>query len=289
MEFINANGKILEADRVFIKPDNHSYRYGDGLFETMKVSDGRILLSKLHFERLFSSLSLLKFYAPVFFTKQTLEREILDLCKKNNCEKRGRVRLSVSGGNGGLYDSDDKFQYMIEAWQLPDTINGLNENGLIIDIFTDARKSCDVFSNVKSASHLPYIMATRFAKENKLNDCLLLNMYGRICDSTIANVFWIKDKKIFTPPLSEGCIAGVMRRYLVESMRNESFGLRDDGCGLCEKECSITDIENADEIFLTNAIQGIKWVKQFRDKIYSNKIIKDIYLKYIVITNLKHH
>ena len=91
-----------------------------------------------------------------------------------------------------------------------------NENGLIIDIFPDARKSVDIFSNLKSANYLPYVMAAIWAKENKLNDALILNQHDRICDSTIANVFWVKDNKIFTPPLNEGCVAGVMRRKILE-------------------------------------------------------------------------
>jgi branched-chain amino acid aminotransferase len=202
------------------------------------------------------------------------------------------VRLSVSGGNGGIYDGDDKFQYVIESRILDNNIDKLNENGLAIDLFTGAKKSCDVFSNLKSASHLIYVMGARFAKENKLNDCLLLNSYDRICDSTIANLFWIKDGKIFTPALSEGCIAGVMRTYLIERLQGTRYkvqGTRDNVQGtrykVRERECAIADVENADEIFLTNAIQGIRWVRQFRDKTYTNNITKDIYRECIDLTS----
>jgi len=274
MEFINVNGKIVDREKAFIRADNHSYRYGDGLFETMKVMDGRILLSDLHFERLFDSLSILKLKTPKLFTAEYLAKEIIKLCQKNNCGQMGRVRLSVSGGNGGLYDSGENIQYLIECWPLLTSINQLNENGLVIGIFPDAKKTCDVFSHLKSASHLPYVVAARFAKENKLNDCLLLNSYDRICDSTIANLFWIKDKEVLTPPLSEGCISGVMRKHLVKS-------LQDTGYKAQEKLCEIADLENADEIFLTNAIQGMRWVKEFRHKIYANTITKDIYRRCI--------
>ncbi len=244
MEFINLNGKIVGRDKAFIRADNHSYRYGDGLFETMKVINGRILLSDLHFERLFSSLSILKLKTPKLFSAENLVKEITELGQKNNCEQMGRVRLSVSGGNGGLYDSGENIQYLIECWPLSNSNNQF--------------------------SHLPYVVAARFAKENKLNDCLLLNSYGRICDSTIANLFWIKDKEVFTPPLSEGCIAGVMRKHLVESLQGAGYKAE-------EKLCEIADLENADEIFLTNAIQGMRWVKVFRHKIYTSTITKDIY------------
>jgi len=263
------NGKMVPTTKASVPPGDHSYRYGHGLFETMKITDGRIQLAGLHFERLFHGLSILKIRIPVHFTREALETEIINLCKKNNCEQLARVRLSISGGEGGLYDGNEKLNYLVECWPLAGPMNELNENGLVINIFPDAKKSCDVFSNLKSSSHLPYAMAAAFARENKLNDCLLLNVYDRVCDSTIANVFWIKEGQVCTPPLSEGCIAGVMRRHVMEK-------LRADGCKLQEKICEIHDLEGADEIFLTNAIRGIRWVKEFRNKNYSNKIVKEV-------------
>jgi len=269
MEFINVNGKTLTRDKAFIKTDNHSYRYGDGLFETMKIKDETVLLRDLHFERLFASLAILKIAIPKFFTPQNLEKEIIDLCKKNKCEQHGRIRLSVSRGSGGLSDVDESFQWVTECWPLNMRASKLNENGLIIDLFPDAKKSCDAFSNLKSASHLPYVMASLYAKENNLDDCLLQNSYGRICDSSIANVFWIKDRNVFTPPLSEGCIAGVMRRHLMLALQAGSYSLQ-------EKACELSNLEDADEIFFTNAIQGIRWVNQFRNKFYINGLVQHI-------------
>jgi branched-chain amino acid aminotransferase len=117
-------------------------------------------------------------------------------------------------------------------------------------------------------------MAARFARENKLNDALVSNQYGRIAEASIANIFWLKDEVIYTPPLSEGCVAGVMRRHLLEKLPAAGYKI-------LEKPCSIADIENADEIFLTNAVKGIRWVRQFRDKIYSNNLSQKIYKEFI--------
>ena len=273
MEFISVNGKIIDANTNCIPATNRNYRYGDGLFETMKVKQERILLSELHFARLFNGLNILKIRTPNL-TPQKLEKEIVDLCEKNHCTDLARVRLSLSRGNGGLSDEDEQPTWVIECWPLHNEANLLNENGLIIDVFPDARKSCDLFSNLKSASHLTYAMAARFAKENKLNDCLVLNTYGRLCESSIANIFWIKEEKIFTPPLSEGCIAGVTRRHLLQSLQGTRNKIQ-------EKECEIAELENADEIFLTNAIQGIRWVKQFGHHQYINSMTTEIYREFI--------
>jgi len=198
-----------------------------------------------------------------------LKEKIRQLCKRNECEKLARVRLSFFRGNGGLYDEAGSLQYIIECWLLNESVNKLNENGLVIDIFPDARKSCDIFSNLKSANFLLYVMAAIFAKENKLNDCLVLNTHGNIADSTIANIFLIKNGIVTTPALSEGCINGVMRKYLLGKLQITNYQVH-------EAIVTINDLETADEIFLTNSIKNIRWVKQFRDKQYSCEKIKKI-------------
>lgn len=264
----------MPADTPVLMASNRSYRYGDGLFETIKLVNGKIALAGYHFERLFFGLSLLQFEIPKLFVQEKLEKEILALCQKNKSEELARVRLSVFRGNGGLYDDDKTAQYVIECWPLSQSVNKLNENGVVVDVFPDARKSCDKFSNLKSANFLPYSMAALFAKENKLNDCFVLNIHERICDSTIANIFWIKGGEIFTSPLTEGCVDGVMRRYLLEKMSDAGYNIR-------ETPATVRDMEEADEIFLTNAINGIRWVKQFRSKTYTNRQTAEIHDQFI--------
>ncbi len=146
----------------------------------------------------------------------------------------------------------------------------MNENGLIINVFPGAKKSCDSFSNLKSNNYLPYVMAGLFAKKNKLNDCIVLNSFDRVCDSAIANIFIIEKDKIFTPPLSEGCVAGVMRRWMLEKFHLKNYKV-------IEKPLSINDVLHADEVFLTNSIYHLKWVKNFKEKKYTNTISKEIY------------
>jgi branched-chain amino acid aminotransferase len=243
------------------------------LFETIKVWKGKILLEQLHFERLFSGLSILNFAIPKLFSSEKISDLILQLCKKNNCDELGRVRLSVFRGNGGLYDSDSSLQYIIECWPLNESINRLNENGLVIDIFPDAKKSVDHFSNLKSSNFLPYSMAALFAKQNKLNDCLVLNANGNIADSTIANIFIIKNGILKTPALTEGCIRGVIRRHLITCLSGTAQQIH-------ETIINEDELLQADEVFLTNAINGIRWVKQFRDKVFTNNLTKEIYNRF---------
>jgi len=273
MATICFNGKFTDADKAVLLASNRSYRYGDGLFETMKVKDGVIQLAASHMERLFDGMSILKMDVPALVTKDKLMDIILELCKQNRCEALARVRLSVSRGNGGLYDEDRKLQYLVECWPLNQSVNRVNENGLVIDIFPDAAKSTDRFSNLKSANFLVYSMAAVYAKENKLNDCLVLNANGKIADSTIANLFLVKGDTIFTPALSEGCVNGVMRKYLLESLAASNYQVE-------ETIVSAEDLLAADEVFLSNAINGIRWVQRFRNKIYSHMKTMEIYRRF---------
>lgn len=270
MNFINLNGKVQPAEEPALLVTNRSFRYGDGLFETMKLMNGRILLKEFHFERLYAGMNTLKMDTIFSLKEEKLQKEIYMLCEKNRCEDLARVRFTVFRGNGGLYDENQSPGYTIECWPLDTSVNELNANGLVIDIFPDARKSCDVFSNLKSSGGLIYAIAAVNAKENRLNDCLVLNTEGNIADSTIANIFLISNGKVITPALSQGCVAGVMRRHLMEILKSS-------GKKVEETAVTVEDVLLADEVFLTNAIKGIRWVRQIRDKTYSNHVTTGIF------------
>ena len=270
--FFTYNDRFFKGGENIISADNRGFRYGDGLFETIKVHTGKIQLQEYHFERLFSGMKVLHFKIPDYFTADYLENKIIELCKKNQHNSFARVRLMIFRGNGGLYDAENILNYIIQTWDI-ETSKELNANGLIIDVYPDAKKSFDKFANIKSNNFLPYVMAALHAKQLKVNDCILLNNYERICDTTIANIFIIKDNLIYTPLLSEGCVAGVMRRFIIEDLHTHFKTI--------EQSLSIEELQNADEIFLTNSIKGIRWVKQFQEHQYTSVTIKKIHELFI--------
>lgn len=266
-EYINWNGKIVEKDKFHISPDNRSFRYGDGFFETMKIVNNNILLAGFHFTRFFSSLQLLSFDVPVLFTQEYFTEQIQNLLKKNKHSSLARVRMMIYRGNGGLFDPENLHpNFVIQTWPLQETINELNTNGLDIDIYTEARKVCDSFSMVKSNNYLSYAMAALWAKKNKLNDCVLLNPYNNICDSVIANIFIVQDNVIKTPAITQGCVNGVARSYLVECCKKNNIAIS-------ETIISVQDMLDASEVFLTNAVAGIRWVKQLGERMYNKPFI----------------
>ena len=250
------NGVMMDAEKPVITVDNRSFRYGDGCFETMKAVKGKIIHANEHFKRFFTSLELLQFDKPNYLNAAYLSEHIIKLLAQNKHQQTARIRLTLFRGNGGLYDAENHFpNYCIQTWNLNVANNELNENGLVIDVYKDARKVCDAFSHLKSNNYLPYVMAALWAKKNHLNDALLLNPFDKIADATIANIFMVKDGIIKTPAITEGGVNGVMKNYLLQCMRKENMPV---------EECSIAveDVLQAQEVFLTNSVYGIKWVKQ---------------------------
>ena len=155
MTFVNFNGKILKDDQPIITVSNRGLRYGDGIFETIKLKNGILILKDEHFARFWKGLQLLQFDIPKLWSPEKFEEQILQLTNKNKITS-ARVRLTVIRGDGGLYDPKDNIpNYIIETIPLAENTGNLNENGLQLCIYKDAVKSIDSFSNFKPNNYLP--------------------------------------------------------------------------------------------------------------------------------------
>ncbi len=263
--FVLLNNEFLPCGAL-LEPGNRGFRYGDGLFETIKVSAGKILLEEFHFDRLFMGLGLMRMNGPSTLPQDrpALASALLDLCSRNNCPDLARVRLAVFRNSRGGAD------YLAEASPLSEKDVQWNEEGWTIDIYPYARKSADAFANLKTANYLPYVMAELFAREKGLDDALVLNGDNHICDSSKANIFLIKGDEIFTPALHQGCVSGVMRRFLIHELKEMGYHVK-------QQEVSEEDLRHAEEVFLTNAIRGIRWVRSFRDVSYGNSKVLSVW------------
>jgi branched-chain amino acid aminotransferase len=274
-DFLFLDGHLIRQDKANLSVNNRSFRYGDGCFETIRVVNGQIKLAPLHFERLFTSIDALKFNKPSYMNAEWLEKNILEVVHKNGHQKLARVRVMIFRGDGGLYDPENHFpHHLIQSFNLGEATQELNQNGLTLGIYKEAKKSSDFFSMIKSNNYLPYVMAALWAKENNVNDAILLNHSDNIADTTIANVFIIKDGIIKTPAITEGPVAGVMRRYLIKTLREHNYEVQ-------ETTVTVADVLEASEVFLTSAIYGIKWVKQIDNSQYNNSLIPVLYKAFI--------
>ena len=271
MVYFNYNGKIHPEGTPVIGVDNRGLRYGDGLFETIKMINGKLLFEDDHFARLWKGLKALEFDVPKNLTVDFLQKEMIALAQKNGHANAARIRLNIVRGDGGLYDAKNHLpNYIIQSWPLAPSNDEWNSNGLVLGIYEAAKKSCDLLSNLKHNNYLPYVLAALKAKSQKWNDAIVLNTNGRICDTTIANIFIVKDGAVFTPSLQEGCVAGVMRRVVIQQVLKS-------GIDLIEKEISISELLAADEVFLTNSIYNIRWVQGIGDITFKNSLTYTIF------------
>jgi len=256
--FLNFNGEVHEEGVSLLRADNRGFRYGDGIFETMLVRGGKVRLGEYHFERLVKGMRLLRLEFPRPFSLDLLEGQIGELCARNGYRagELVRARLAAFRADSGGYNAPDRWaDYCIQLGVVAG--EGWREEGFVLDVFPDGRKSCDAFSGIKSNNYLLSTQAGMFAGERGLDECVLLNSYGRVAETSVANIWWVREGSIYTPPLSEGCVAGVMRRWLLEALPAAGYSVGEEPIGPEE-------LAQVDEIFISNAIRGIEWVREFK-------------------------
>ena len=253
MSYINFNGKIIYQDQAILRADNRALKYGDGLFETVRVINGHIPFAKFHYERLVDGLNVLSFKVHNRFSFSFFKREILQLTN----ETSSRVRFSVFRKPGGLYlPGNNQFDFLIESSPLKDDAYVWNKKGIHLGLSKKVSLSCDTLAPLKTLNALPYIMAANECQQQKVDDIILLNQHGRIAEANSSNVFIWTGRTLKTSSLLEGCIAGVIRRVLLE--KASSINIK-----AIETKLSLNDLRKAKAVLLTNSIQGIRWVKQF--------------------------
>jgi branched-chain amino acid aminotransferase len=200
--------------------------------------------------------------------------QAVDLAQRNGHAQFGRIRLTVFRGAGGLFDPEHLHpNFLIETWSLPEHFTEWTENGLVLGIASQVAKSPDVLANLKHNNYLAYALAAMEAKANQWNDALVLNTARNLADSTIANLFLVEGTRFVTPPLTDGPVAGVRRRHLIEFIRAS-------GGEVLEASISPERLLQANEVFLTNAIRPIRWVQRIENESFGNEQTYALYLRY---------
>ena len=268
MDAVCFNGTFLPAGTPLFPSANRGFRYGDGLFETMCWERGRLRLATYHFDRLRKGLELLRIPLPLSLTPEVLTGIIPELVSRNRCSDLARIRLAV------YREEEGPGSFVLEAFPLAASYTAWMEKGYSIDIYPPARKSTDTFAQLKSASYLPYVLAGRYAAEQGVDECLVLNTENAVADGSKTNLFLSRGGVILTPHLHQGCVAGVMRRYLLETLEREGYRVE-------EGRVTESDLLQADEVFLTNALMGLRWVESFREKSYACNLSKKLYQSFL--------
>lgn len=268
------NGKYYPQGTPVVSTASRGFRYGDGCFETMKVVNGQIAMRDLHFGRLVSSMETLGFDISGFHQEE-IDEQVRTLCKKNNLSSLARIRLTIFRKEGawGVTENETP-DYAIDTFSLDVDCNYLNPHGLETDVYRDARKNGDHYSHIKSNNFLAYVLAHNWARQHELDDAILLNSFDRVVEASAANLFIVKEGVIKTPVLTEGCVAGAMRKYIINSCRKEGIPVE-------EKQLSLEELHSASEVFLTNAIRGIRWVASVGETSFDMQLAKHLHKKMI--------
>ncbi len=273
-KYINNNGILALADQPVLSILNRSFRYGDGLFETIRIANGKPRFVDEHLQRLRKGAEVMKMQVSGKLDSAFLEGIIHELAEKNNVLKDGRVRFSVYRNNGGTYTPEDnEVSFALEVDAIDEENYVLNTKGLTVDLFTQFKKQQNALSSIKSANSAIYVLAGINKTENKLDECLLLNDKHHIIEGISSNLFAVKNGVLYTPPVADGCVDGVMRRKIIEIAQENRIAVY---------EISVMQnvLLGADELFLTNTISGIRWVVAYKQKRYfkntSKKLIEKL-------------
>lgn len=263
------NGDIIASEKFLFGLNNRAFSYGDSLFETMHAYSTDIQFFDSHYDRLLKGMQALKMNVPENLAKEKLEKEIKRLLNRNKQFGGTRIRLTVFRESEGYYTPvSNEVSYTIQAKSLEKNFYQLNSKGISIDLFTEFKKPVNLLSGFKNGNSLIYVLAAIFAKESKVDESILINENNIIIEGFRSNLFIIKNNILYTPGLNFGCVAGIMREQVLKTATLLNIKIVDNA------HITENDLLSSDEIFLTNAIEGIRWVGAFKNRRYFYKFSK---------------
>ncbi|RZJ48604.1 aminotransferase class IV [Pedobacter sp. Leaf250] len=267
-QYLLFNDEFHTVDAPILTASNRSFKFGDGLFESMRMIENKLQFADFHADRLVGGMKALKMDGHALMDDYFLRQKTADLVKKNRWTGNVRFRLSVYREGSGVYTPEiNKAGYVLEGIPLISNQYELNSKGLIIDVYDEITKPINKLSNYKTSNALPYVMAGIFKSQNRLDEAMILNQNGFLCESISANVFVVYNNQIYTPALTEGCIGGVMRSAIMQLCKMNDLTL-------IEAQINPEILKEAEEVFITNATQGIQWVMGYGRKRYFNEVSK---------------
>ncbi|WMJ73820.1 aminotransferase class IV [Cytophagaceae bacterium ABcell3] len=253
------NNEFIHEENIGISLNDRAFQYGDGVFETMKVNNGKILFSDDHFERLTIGLKVLQLTLPIDL--QTIYHTTTTLCKKNKIDN-ARAKIMIWRKPGGLFTPTATESNILIVCK-PFSPAPLQKKDVLF-----AKKSKLTYtptSQFKTLSALPYILAGLEKKERNSEDLILTNTSGEIAECISSNIFWVKNDIVYTPAINSGCIAGIVRKNIIKTCHEKGIPIQE---GLYQPK----DLLSSDIAFCSN-IAGISIIKKIEDRSFEQKAI----------------
>ena len=267
---INFNGIIQDSD-LQLTVSNRSFLYGDGVFETLKIVNNKILFFEDHYFRLMASMRIVRMEIPMIFTMEYLEEQILKLVEVLAIKDAARVRFTVFRNEGGFYlPNDNSISFVIQASKLENIRYKIPKIQFEVDLYKDFIVPRQLLSTLKTANKITHVTASIFAKENQLDSALLINETKNVIEAANGNLFMLMGNKLITPPISEGCLNGIMRKQII------SLAKQIDSVEVIEAAISPFDLQKADELFITNVIVGIQPITKYRKKEFEVRLANQL-------------
>ena len=274
---INFNGILQDSDTNLLD-QNRGFLYGDGVFETLKIVGGKILFFEDHYFRLMAAMRIVRMEIPMNFTLEYLEEQVLSLVEKNKIEQSARARITVYRNNGGLYlPTNNTVSFLIQTSAIENPVYSISEKEYEVDLYKDFYIPKQLLSTLKTTNKMIHVTGSIYAKENDLDNCILLNDSKNVVEALQGNLFMRVGNTLITPPISEGCLNGIMRKQIL------SFAKKETILEVVEQVISPFDLQKADELFVTNVIRGIQPITKYRKKEFEQDTAK------VLNTILKQH
>ena len=266
---INLNGDSIVQENVLTQ--NRAFLYGDAVFETVKIVKGKILFLEDHYFRLMASMRILRMEIPMDFTMEFFEDQVLSAASNNGFEQSARTRITVYRNDGGYYlPTTNTISYLIHTSPLENQFFVFENKECEVDLYKDFYISKQLISSLKTTNKVIHVTASIYADENGYNNCIMLNDSKNVVEVLQGNLFMLQGNKLITPPISEGCINGIMRKQVL------ALAKKIEGLEVVEDVISPFDLQKADELFYTNVIKGIQSITKYRKKEYTNEIAKEL-------------
>ena len=269
---VNINGRIIAESEAFLNFFNRGFTYGDAVFETIKVNAGRPIFWEAHYFRLMASMRILRMDIPMRFTPEFLESEIKSLVKSyGQSSPSHRVKLYVHRKPGGLYTpNSNEIEYALTIDDLSSDLYRISNDDYEVELFKDYFIAPNLLSTLKTNNKIVNVVGSIFAKENNYDNCFLLNTNKHVIEALNGNLFLVQGKTIKTPPISDGCLKGIVRQTIIDIIKSDSDWT------LEEVSVSAFELQKSDEIFITNVICGIQPVTKYRKKRFDSSVSKSL-------------
>lgn len=267
---VNFNGNIQENSSILIE-NNRGFLFGDSIFETIKVLDNKVLFLEDHYFRLMASMRICRMEIPMNFTMEYFESQILNLIQSLKNSNSFRVRFTVYRDSEGFYlPKSRNVQFIVTATPLNSELYSFQKELYEVELYKDFYIQKQLLSTLKTNNKMLQITGSIFADENGYDNCLVLNDEKNVIEALQSNIFMKTGNVVSTPPVSDGCLNGIMRKQILEILKKME--------GIEVKETSISpfDLQKADELFLTNVISGIQPITKYRKKEYPTEFASDV-------------